>query len=165
MPIGASLAVALQVERERQEALLRQLHGLSDNVATVRPMLRPDDCVFPAGWDDAQRQLPVSQDSMRHRFKRAVVRAGLPAVVSPHWLRHGMLSAMIAGTDTQPGISIVDAARIAGHANPTITAKVYAHAAEANMARGIALADAWLTPAAPATVEPLRNAAKVSSDR
>jgi integrase len=119
--------------------------------------------VVPAGWDNGRlRQVPASQSGMHWRFKAAARRAGIPWA-HPHQLRHTAITAMIAGTAEKPGISVVDAAHMAGHSNPAITGRVYAHAVAANMERGAAFADDLLAPVATATVEPLKNTAAVSS--
>jgi hypothetical protein len=59
---------------------------------------------------------------------------------------------MLAGSGGQAGVSIADAAAIAGH-KKTATTLRYAHAVEANLDRGIALADDLIKPSAPAEVE------------
>jgi hypothetical protein len=51
-----------------------------------------------------------------------------------------------------PGVSVVDAAKIAGHARPSVTSDVYAHAVQANLTRGADLADALIAPAPSAQV-------------
>ena len=48
---------------------------------------------------------------------------------------------MIAGSATRRGVSVIDAARLAGHSDPGTTGKVYAHAVDANLKRGADLAD------------------------
>jgi integrase len=154
IPLGTGLGAALTQERDRQETLLHALMGIPANVATLQPILGAGDCVFPV--DLEQRDVPVSQGGMRSRFKRAANRAGLPGV-TPHWLRHTAISAMIAGDGARPGISVVEAARLAGHHDPGVTAKVYAHAVQANLQRGIALADDLIAPEPVANVEQFRN--------
>jgi len=59
---------------------------------------------------------------------------------------------MLAGTDATLGISVVDASKIAGHARPSVTSDVYAHAVQANLTRGAVLADALIAPVQPAPV-------------
>lgn len=133
IPIAPELAGLLAAERQRQETLLHQLGG-SD--------LAPDDFVFPVSLE--ARGHPMSLETMRARFRAAAQRSGLKGV-TPHWLRHTNASAMLAGTDTEPGISIVDAAALLGHANPLTTARTYAHASQANMRRGATLSARLIT--------------------
>ena len=159
VPMGPGLVAAIATERTRQETLLRRLRGLPANVAPVRPILGPEDCVFSAGWDD--RSIPPSLHGMRARFKTVAARAGLSASVTPHYLRHTAITAMVAGDATRPGISVIEAARLAGHSDPGTTSRTYAHAVQANLQRGIALADDLITPNASAVVEHLPNAADV----
>jgi integrase len=71
---------------------------------------------------------------------------------------------MIAGSATQRGISIIDTAKLAGHSDPGTTAKVYAHAENANLKRGSDLADGLITGTPSAEIEQLPNAKALSSD-
>ena len=89
------------------------------------------------------RKVPKSLSAMQSRFRIVRLKAGLPKV-TPHYLRHTALTAAIAGTATTPGISMADAAKIAGHSNATQIARIYGHAVQANLTRGIALADALI---------------------
>ena len=147
-------------ERDRQETVLRQLHGLPDNVAPLQPQLAPDDFILPA--NPADRRHPVSIRAMRSRIERKAAAVGLTGVTA-HWLRHTTASAMLAGTD-EPGISVVDAAALLGHANPLTTAKTYAHASATNMQRGASLAARLIAPAPVGTVERLPNNSARTSD-
>ena len=134
--IGNNLATALAQEKQRQETELRDLSGA--NVVPIQPIITPGDCVFPASPDN--RAVPVSRDALLQRFARAAKRAGLQGV-TPKWSRHTNVSRGIAGDGTRPGISMVEAATLAGHANPLVTARVYAHADNANLSRGVVLGD------------------------
>jgi integrase len=136
--IGGNLAAALTQEKQRQESELRQLSGVPANVVPIQPIITPGDCVFPASPDN--RAVPVSRDALLKRFARTAKRAGLQGV-TPKWSRHTNVSRGIAGDGTRPGVSMVEAAALAGHANPLVTAKVYAHADNANLSRGVALGD------------------------
>ena len=163
--LDAGLGSALAAERDRQETLLRALAGVPANVAPIAPMLGADDCVFPADADN--RRVPVSLDLMRDRFKSAAGRAGLHGV-TPHFLRHTAITAWLAGTATEPGISVADAASLARHSNSGTTLRTYAHAVQSNMARGISLTGRLIVPTPGAAVEQLTNegtAKVVSSDR
>jgi integrase len=163
VPIGTSLAESLERERANQETLLRKISGLAENVAAVRPLLDPEDCIFPADPVE-RRKVPCSLSGMRSRFKTACRKAGLPPSATPHQLRHSAISTMIAGSATQRGISIIDAAKLAGHSDPGTTAKVYAHAENANLKRGSDLADGLITGTPSAEIEQLPNAKALSSD-
>lgn len=55
-------------------------------------------------------------------FDDAVVSAGLPAGFHPHELRHTAVSLAL-----EAGMSLMQVSRIAGHDDPSITARVYAH--------------------------------------
>jgi integrase len=138
IPIGTSLALALAAERGRQETLLRDLSDIPVNVAPLQPLLQPGDCVFPADLAE-RRDAPVSMGAVRGRFQRAASRAGVDA--TPHWGRHTAITAMVAGDGARPGVSLVDAAKLAGHKNAMTTARTYAHALPENLRRGVALAD------------------------
>jgi integrase len=119
--------------------------------------------VIPAGFDtSARRQVLASLSGIRSRFKKAAHGAGVPHA-HPHQMRHTAIMAVIAGTDTRPGVSVVDVARLAGRSNPTITARTYARAVQSNLQRAAVLADDLIVPAQSATVEPLRNDAIASS--
>lgn len=141
--IGASLLSALRVEKTRQEALYRRLAGLTDDVATVRELVEPDYCIFAAGIGiEDGRRAPRKLSTLRTRFKKTVKAAGLWADIVPHELRHTSITAMPSGSGDVPGVSIADAANVAGHKNPMMAAKTYAHAIEASLVRGADLADA-----------------------
>ncbi len=161
VPIGPALVQVLAVERDRQEAVLRMVIG--EGVASLGPLLAEQDCVVPADLAN-DRRAPASPDAMRCRFKTAATRAGLPTAHA-HMLRHSAITAMLAGTDTTAGVSIADAARLAGHSNPTMTGRVYAHAVQSNLQRGATLADGLLAPAPAAGVERLPNRVRASSGR
>jgi integrase len=164
VPIGASLAASLERERVNQETLLRNVSGLAENVTGVRPLLDPQDCIFPADLIEL-RKMPCTLSGMRSRFKTACRKAGLPPSTTPHQLRHSAITTMIAGSATQRGISVIDAARLAGHSDPGTTAKVYAHAVDANLKRGADLADGLIAGTPGAEIERLPNTRSVSSDR
>lgn len=92
----------------------------------------PDDFVFPAG--DGKATLPNTW--MRAEFHAALDDAG----VQPfrfHDLRHFAVSQLIA-----QGANILQIARVAGHADPSITLRVYSHL----MADGLTEAGALYDP-------------------
>lgn len=77
---------------------------------------------------------PMHDASMAHAVRRACLRAGLFAnpdrgsdetaqpLVSPHGLRHSAASIMLSD-----GVPLIVVSRQLGHANPNITATIYAH--------------------------------------
>ena len=158
VPLGAGLLAMLEQERTRQEQALRTMAGLGEGVTPVRPLIEPDMCVFCADiGTPAGRLAPRSLGAMRAKFKASVRKAGLPSGTVPHSLRHSGITAMLAGDAKRPGVSVADAAAIAGHSSPVTTAGTYAHAVQANMRRGADLADSLVSPAPAATAEQLAN--------
>lgn len=79
--------------------------------------LGDDDLVFARGDGSAYKPNTLSQD-----WRRAMRAHGLP-LVRFHSLRHTFASAAISA-----GVNVVTVSRQLGHANPTITLSVYAHA-------------------------------------
>jgi len=93
---------------------------------------------------------PMNAHSSNQALARALVRAGLVdehgvPLVSPHALRHTAASLMLAA-----GVPLIVVSRQLGHANPNVTAQVYAHllsdsqldqAADAFRSLGVALED------------------------
>ena len=132
VPLGPALASALERAYLERESTYRQFN------MTVET----DDCVFAADLIDA-RKVPKSMGSMSARFNRVRDAARLKKV-TPHWLRHSALTAAIAGNASTPGISMADAAALAGHSNASMIARVYGHAIRENVTRGVALADALI---------------------
>ncbi len=72
--------------------------------------------------------------------------AGLPKKIVPKAWRHTFLTTVLAGNDETQGVSLIDAAALAGHSYPAITARVYAKSVWRNMERSASLADNLLTP-------------------
>lgn len=66
-------------------------------------------------------------DYVTHRFKAAVLRAGLPSHLHFHSTRHTYASWLVQG-----GVSIYQVARLLGHANTTTT-EIYAHLVPSDM--------------------------------
>jgi integrase len=161
--MGAGLVAMLQKERARQEDLLRQITGLGDGVTPVRDLVEPEGCIFYAAI--TTRLVPRSLCAMRAKFKAVVLKAGLPLNTVPHALRHTGITTMLAGDAQRPGISVADAAKIAGHSKSSTTADVYAHAIQANLVRGADLADALIAAPQPAAVEQLKNSKPVGVTR
>jgi integrase len=100
--------------------------------------IEPGDCVFPMDPVTA-RGLPKDPQALRRPFRRACKKVGIPNSVVPHSGRHTV------GTTAAPGIGIVDTAALLGD-TPATVAKLYGHAVEANIARGVAIMDAMLGP-------------------
>jgi integrase len=163
VPIGSSLAASFEREQVNQEALLRKIFGLPENITSVRTLLPPEDCIFAADLVNL-RKVPCSLSGMSSRFKTACRKAGLSAGATPHQLRHSAITAMIAGSAKRRGISVIDAARLAGHSDPGTTSRVYAHALEANLRRGADLADDLIAGSTVEDEERRQNAVARSSD-
>lgn len=80
---------------------------------------RPRDLVFPTAVGTAQNPVTVAERELRHALRRA----GLPRLAFRfHDLRHYAVSQLIA-----QGASVLQVARVAGHADPSVTLRVYAH--------------------------------------
>jgi integrase len=80
---------------------------------------RPHDLVFPTAVGTPQNPATSAEREFRH----ALHRAGLPRLAFRfHDLRHYAVSQLIA-----QGASILQVARVAGHADPSVTLRVYGH--------------------------------------
>jgi integrase len=102
---------------ERLVPMFGSLRGLLLELKAASPFKSPDDFVFPATTGEARN--PAGW--MRWEFYPALRRAK----VQPfrfHDLRHFAVSQLIA-----QGANILQISRIAGHADPSITLKVYSH--------------------------------------
>ena len=139
---GPAVAAAIARELARQEGLHRDMKGHDANVKELRSLVRPDMCVFceDIGTHEGQRR-PLSPAAMYSRIKLAAERAGLPDV-SGHWGRHTAISHALAG-----GAPLADVSKRAGHANPAITAAIYAHAVGEGEQKAAMIADGLLVPA------------------
>lgn len=107
LTISPTTANVLAAHRARQAA-----------ARAADPHWRDRGLVFPG-----PHGAPLSGDALYRRFKRAAARAGLPAGLRLHSLRHTMASLLLAG-----GASVDSVSRRLGHAASTITLGVYAHA-------------------------------------
>jgi integrase len=74
--------------------------------------------------------------SLTHALPKALERAGL-ARLTPHGLRHGTATLMVAA-----GVHMRIVAEQLGHANPAMTAKVYAHVSPESQVAALAVLDA-----------------------
>jgi integrase len=73
--------------------------------------------------------------SLSHALPKALAAAGLPPL-TPHKLRHGTATLMARG-----GVSMRDIAEQLGHANPSLTARTYAHVAPDTMRKAVKVLD------------------------
>jgi integrase len=102
---------------------------------------RPQDLVFPTAVGTPQNPATVAEREFRHALRRA----GLPRLAFRfHDLRHYAVSQLIA-----QGASILQVARVAGHADPSVTLRVYGHL----MADGLAEAARRYDPLRAAAVD------------
>lgn len=101
---------------ERAVPLFGSARRLLLEVKAASPYKRPDDLCFPA-FDGK----PQAQASWRE-FLGARSRAGLRETLRLHDLRHYAVSRLI-----EQGASVLLVAKIAGHAQPSVTLDVYAH--------------------------------------
>ena len=148
---GPALAAAIMWELKRQEAIYRELAGRDPNVKDMRSLVRPDMCVFCEDVaTEAGRRSPLSPAAMYGRIKLAAKRAGLSAV-SGHWGRHTAISHALAG-----GAPLADVSKRAGHANPAITAAIYAHAVGEGENKAAMIGDGLLAQAPAAAADPAK---------
>ena len=64
---------------------------------------------------------PLARGSVLRAFRRLLRRAGVPDKARLHDLRHTAVSALLSD-----GVPLAEVAQVAGHANPGITARLYA---------------------------------------
>jgi len=83
---------------------------------------------------------PLAARSLVSQFHRLLAQAGLPAVPF-HSLRHSAGSIMLAH-----GASLIAVSHVLGHANPAITARIYAHSYEDAQRQALIAASAALLP-------------------
>lgn len=102
---------------ERLVPMFGSLRALLLELKAASPFKAPDDFVFPSVTGEARN--PAGW--MRWEFYPALKRSGVPAFRF-HDLRHFAVSELIA-----QGANILQISRIAGHADPSITLKVYSH--------------------------------------
>ena len=117
VPLTADAAAALRAHRARQNQerlLLGEDYG-------------PSDLVFAT-----QVGTPILVGLVTPAWKRALRRAGLPASVRFHDLRHAAATTMLAN-----GVDVPTVAAILGHARNSTTLDVYAHAVPTRLAGGV----------------------------
>ncbi len=111
------------VRLRKSKTTLRAVPISDDAAAALRlalvraPRVGPDEPVF-FGVRNGQR---LRGDAVTHALPALLVAAGLPRL-TPHGLRHGAASLMVAG-----GIHMRTISEQLGHTSPAFTAKVYAH--------------------------------------
>jgi integrase len=91
------------------------------------PAWRDHDLLFPTLIGT-----PIDHAALRAHFKRLVSAAELPATTRVHDLRHTAASLMLDN-----GATIADVSSILGHANPAITARIYAHSYDEGQRRAV----------------------------
>src|SRR5205823_671745 len=71
----------------------------------------------------SKRGWPLMKSNVIAGFHRMLKRVGLPGHLTPHTCRHTAATNML-----HAGVNPVEVSYILGHADPSITMKVYAHA-------------------------------------
>jgi integrase len=105
--LSVAVRTALRAHRAAQAAeRLRAGGTYADN-----------ELVFATRWGT-----PLSPRNLLRRFKQLAARAGLPATVHLHDLRHTAISHQLAA-----GVALPEVSAAAGHATPAVTTAVYAH--------------------------------------
>ncbi|MEO7058486.1 MAG: site-specific integrase [Lapillicoccus sp.] len=66
----------------------------------------------------------LRQNFIRRTWRHGLQEAGLPSTLTPHSMRHGLASLLIAG-----GFSLKEVSQWCGHASTSVTLSVYAHVA------------------------------------
>lgn len=103
---------AVPVSEDAQAAL--------DEAIASAPRIGPDEPVFfGVRGESRHERMPAS--SISHALPRILSQAGL-ARLTPHALRHGAATLMLAG-----GVPMRVIAEQLGHRNPALTARIYAH--------------------------------------
>ena len=130
------------VRLRKSKTTLRSVPVSADGLAAVReaiaaaPRVGPKEPVFfsprpnRAGVRDR-----LDRGSVQHALPRLVEAAGLQRV-TPHGLRHGTATLLLAG-----GVPMRLIAEQLGHANPSMTANVYAHVDPAQQKRALDVLD------------------------
>lgn len=116
------------VQLRRSKTTLRAVPVSDDGMAALRealvaaPRRGPDEPVFFSPRPNHQGVRDrLDRASLTHALPRILETAGLPRV-TPHGLRHGTATLLLAS-----GASMRAIAEQLGHANPAMTANVYAH--------------------------------------
>ena len=133
---GRPVFGAPKTERGRRDVPLHPaaaaaLRGLrAGRAGPALPVGQPaaSDLVFTTARGTALNRARVSQ-----ALKRALARAGLPASVRFHDLRHAAATEMLAG-----GVDVPTAAAILGHSRNSVTLDVYGHHRPERLAAAIA---------------------------
>jgi site-specific recombinase XerD len=99
---------------------------LCDEVVTVL-LSRRERANEEAGLVFTRRGRAIVPDFVTHKLKKAIRRAGLPANLHFHSLRHSFASWLVQG-----GVSLYQVARLLGHSSTAVTEK-YAHLVPSDM--------------------------------
>ena len=108
VPLSAEAVAALRAHRDRQRFERDQL---GDDYGAY-------GLVFATHFGT-----PLQRKVVQPQFKRALARAGLPAAIRFHDLRHTAATLMLAG-----GVDVPADAAILGHSQNSTTLNIYAHA-------------------------------------
>ncbi len=122
---------AVPVSQDGMEALAEALRAC--------PRRGPKEPLFwsPRGQDRGRGQRGrLSGQSATHALPRILGAAGLPAL-TPHKLRHGHATMLLSA-----GVPMRVISEQLGHANPAMTAKVYAHVVPESQAKAVRRLDA-----------------------
>lgn len=110
---------ALTFDAETADLLrLHRKRSAEDSLAFGTP-LSDDSFVFSSG---PASRTPVHPSTVTHKFKALAIRAGIPELTF-HGLRHFHVSALLGA-----GEDVVTVSKRVGHARPSITTDIYAHA-------------------------------------
>ena len=131
VPMGATLREMLLAWRVRCPRLDGQLHRVFPGPGRLQPWPKPR-----LGGGTAL----LYQNFRRRYWEPPFKRLGLP-YVTPHSARHSFISTLQA-----QGIEVGLVAKIAGHANPTVTLGHYTQAVRGGEAAMLALEQAYATP-------------------
>jgi len=123
-------ATIVAVLREHRRKLLEQRLALG--------LGRPEEAalLFPLNPEGD----PIPPNRLTRRWQDACKSLGLPRV-SFHALRHTHASALIAA-----GVDVVAISRRLGHANPTVTLRIYAHLFTRDDSKVVAAIEKALAP-------------------
>jgi integrase len=83
---------------------------------------------------------PISPRNAIRRFEVVRDRAGLPASLTFHALRHTCASMLLSA-----GVPLPEVAQILGHASPQVTATIYAHLIARSSEHAADRLERWLT--------------------
>jgi integrase len=130
------------VRLRRSKTTLRAVRVSEDGMAALHEAVRqaprrgPDEPIFFSPRPNRQGVRDrLDRGSVQHALPRVLERAGLRRV-TPHGLRHGVATLMLAD-----GVPMQMIAEQLGHRNPGMTAKVYAHVDPRLLIKAMAVLD------------------------